>query len=56
MDGKRAKKVGILVITGIVEMGVMIRDVLCELGFDAWTEEENRNDEVDVVNCLLVVE
>ncbi len=55
MDGKRAKKVGILVITGIVEMGV-IRDVLRELGFDAWTEEENRNDEVDVVICSLVLE
>jgi len=49
MDAKRAKKVGILVITGIVEMGVMIRDVLRELGFDAWTENEKRWDEVDVV-------
>ncbi len=49
MDSKRVKKVRILVITGPVEMGVMIRDVLRELGFDAWTEEEIQIDEVDVV-------
>lgn len=49
MDSKRVKKVRILVITGPVEMGVMIRDVLRELGFDAWTEKEIRCDEVDVV-------
>lgn len=49
MDSKGAKKVRILVVTGSVEMGVMIRDVLREFGFDAWTENEIQYDEVDVV-------
>lgn len=49
MVNKGTKKIKVLVITGPLEMGVMIRDVLCELGFDAWAENEGRNDEVDVV-------
>jgi len=39
----------ILVITGPLEMGVMIRDVLRELGFDAWTEKEICCDQVDAI-------
>jgi len=39
----------ILVTTGPLDMEMMITDVLLELGFDAWTEKEQRDDEVDAI-------
>lgn len=55
MCARDSKLPKICVMSGPVDIGSMICDELCNLGFDAWTDKDGAYSQADVVQASFFV-